>query len=58
MVTVMFLAGEWVGAWLFLSLAFLIALTGVGGLGWYVLRQDARNRAGEEATETEAAEHH
>lgn len=52
------LAGEWVGAWLFLSLAFLVALLGVTGLAWWVLRGDAKNRAGEDALETQAAEQH
>ena len=56
---VLFLVGEWVPAWLFMSLAFLVALGGVIGLGWWVLRGDARNRAAEEtALEHEAAEHH
>lgn len=60
-----FLAGEWVPAWLEMSLAFLVATLGVAGLGWWVLRADARNRAAEEALlddeaaqQTEAAEHH
>lgn len=56
----LFLAGEWVPAWLWMSLAFLVAALGVVGLGYWVLRGDARNRAGEEALEAEpaAAEHH
>jgi Flp pilus assembly protein TadB len=58
MEAVIFLAGEWVGAWLFLSLAFLVAVLGVTGLGWWVLRGDAKNRAADEALETEAAQHH
>ncbi len=54
-----FLAGEWVPAWLWMSVTFLIATLGVAGLGWWVLRGDARNRAAEEAVEGEAAsEHH
>jgi len=40
-------AGEWVPAWLFMSITFLVASLGVVGLGWWVLRGDARNRAGE-----------
>ncbi len=40
-----FLAGEWVNAWLFMSLTFLVATGGVVGLGIWVLRGDARNRA-------------
>jgi hypothetical protein len=55
---VILLAGEWVGAWLFMSLAFLGAVVGVTGLGWWVLRGDAINRAAEEAVETKGAEHH
>ena len=58
-----YLAGEWVPAWLWMSLAFLVATLGVAGLGWWVLRGDARNRAAEEALldeerQTEAVEHH
>jgi hypothetical protein len=41
-----------------MSMAFLVATLGVAGLGWWVLRGDARNRAAEESLETEAAEHH
>ena len=55
---VIFLAGEWVGAWLFMSLTFLVAVIGVTGLGWWVLRGDARNREAEEKLETEVPEHH
>ncbi len=52
------LAGEWVPAWLWMSLTFLVAGIGVGGLGFWVLRGDARNRAAEEAIEREVPEHH
>jgi len=56
---VLFLVGEWVPAWLGMSIAFLVATLGVVGLGWWVLRGDARNRAAEEAAlEAEPAEHH
>ena len=41
----MYLIGEWVNAWLWMSLTFLVAGIGVVGLGWWVLRGDARNRA-------------
>jgi hypothetical protein len=41
------IAGEWVGAWLAMSITFLVAALGVVGLGWWVLRGDARNRAAE-----------
>ena len=47
----MFLAGEWVNAWLFMSITFLVAAVGVVGLGWWVLRGDARNRAAESMLE-------
>lgn len=53
-----FLAGEWVPAWLGMSITFLVAVVGVTGLGWWVLRGDARNREAEDSVETEAAEHH
>ena len=49
-------AGEWVPAWLYLSITFLVASLGVVGLGWWVLRGDARNRAADaqlEKTEPE-----
>jgi hypothetical protein len=58
----MYLAGEWVSAWLAMSVTFLVASGGVVGLGWWVLRGDARNRASEAAlespTEPEATESH
>jgi hypothetical protein len=47
-------AGEWVPAWLAMSVTFLVASLGVVGLGWWVLRGDARNRAAE--TQAEEAE--
>jgi hypothetical protein len=55
---VVFLAGEWVPAWLAMSITFLVAALGVAGLGWWVLRGDARNRAGEEAAEAAATKSH
>ena len=48
-----FLTGEWVPAWLGMSLAFLVAVLGVAGLAWWVLRGSARNRAAQ--AEAEAA---
>jgi hypothetical protein len=54
------LAGEWVPAWLFMSITFLVASLGVVGLGWWVLRGDARNRAAEaelEKTEQPKSSH-
>ena len=55
----LFLSGEWVFAWLGMSLALLVAAGGVIGLGWWVLRGDARNRATEDtAAEQDAATGH
>ena len=51
------LAGEWVYAWLAMSVTFLVAAAGVVGLGFWVLRGDARNRAAEEAVESDTADH-
>jgi hypothetical protein len=48
---VILLAGEWVPAWLYMSITFLVASLGVVGLGWWVLRGDARNRAAESELE-------
>jgi len=48
---VVFLAGEWVPAWLAMSITFLVAGLGVVGLGWWVLCKYALNRAAEEAAE-------
>ena len=45
------LAGEWVPAWLYMSITFLVASLGVVGLGWWVLRGDALNRAAEAEAE-------
>jgi len=53
-----FLAGEWVYAWLAMSITFLVALIGVIGLGFWVLRGDARNRASEETAEAEPPSPH
>jgi hypothetical protein len=50
------LAGEWVPAWLAMTITFAVALLGVAGLGWWVLRGDARNRASEEIEEAEPQE--
>jgi hypothetical protein len=49
--------GEWVAAWLAMSITFLVASLGVVGLGWWVLRGDARNRKGEDVAEAVSAEH-
>jgi hypothetical protein len=55
---VVLLAGEWVAAWLEMSITFLVAGLGVVGLGWWVLRGDARNRAAERSLETPAPPEH
>jgi hypothetical protein len=51
--------GEWVPAFVGMGLAFLVAASGVIGLGWWVLRGDRLNRE-HEAVETtsEGAEAH
>ena len=56
--TLFFLAGEWVYAWLAMSITFLVALGGVAGLGWWVLRGDERNRASENIAEAEPPSPH
>jgi hypothetical protein len=57
---VVVLVGEWVPAWLWMSITFFVALTGVSVLGWWVLRGDAINRKGEESIQPEGStpEHH
>ena len=55
---VTYLAGEWVPAWLGMSVTFLVASLGVVGLGWWVLRSNARNRAADEAAERAETEAH
>jgi hypothetical protein len=57
MVAVIFLAGEWVNAWLLMSLAFLVGVLGVTGLGYWVLRGEALNRAADEALEATEPPH-
>jgi hypothetical protein len=52
------LAGEWVPAWLWMSMTFLVAALGVVGLGWWVMRGDARNRAAERAAENATKPEH
>jgi hypothetical protein len=41
-----------------MSTAFLVAVLGVAGLGWWVVRGDAINRRGEEALESEGSDSH
>jgi hypothetical protein len=55
---VIFLVGEWVPAWLGMSVTFLVAALGVVGLGWWVLRKDKLNRTGEESLEQPKDIHH
>ena len=52
------LAGEWVSAWLEMSVTFLVAGLGVTGLGWWVLRGDRINRAAEASLEAPTAPEH
>ncbi|MDQ6879491.1 MAG: hypothetical protein M3082_17705 [Candidatus Dormibacteraeota bacterium] len=52
------LIGEWVPAWLYMSVTFLVASLGVVGLGWWVLRGDALNRAAETEAEEAATPDH
>jgi hypothetical protein len=54
----MYLVGEWVNAWLFMSITFLVAALGVVGLGWWVLRGDARNRSAEAMLENPTPSEH
>lgn len=55
---VIYLIGEWIPAWFFMSVAFLVATLGVVGLGWWVMRGDSRNRRFEDHGSEEAAEPH
>jgi hypothetical protein len=55
---VIVLIGEWVPAWVAFSITFLIATLGVAGLGWWVLRGDARNRTADGLDEPETKESH
>jgi hypothetical protein len=41
-----------------MSLTFLVAALGVVGLGWWVLRGDARNRRSEDIEEVETHDLH
>jgi hypothetical protein len=54
---VVFLTGEWWVAWAYMSLALLVASIGVVGLGWWVVRGDARNRRQESGAAEDVAEH-
>jgi hypothetical protein len=41
---VIYLIGEWIPAWGWMSIAFLVATLGVVGLGFWVMRADHLNR--------------
>ena len=51
-------SGEWVNAWLWMSITFLVGALGVTGLGWWVLRGDRLNRTGESRHEPPADKEH
>ncbi len=54
-----YLIGEWIPAWAYMSLAFLVAVGGVVGLGWWVLKGDSQNRRFEDVPAAEeSAEQH
>jgi hypothetical protein len=52
---VRYLIGEWIPAWGYMSLAFLVATAGVVALGWFVLRADSINRRFEDLSSEEPA---
>ncbi len=54
---VIYLVGEWWTAWLYMSVAFLVAAAGVVGLGWWVLRGESKNRRFDAMPPEETAEH-
>lgn len=54
---VIYLIGEWIPAWLFMSVAFLVATLGVVGLGWWVMRGDSRNRRFDDVSEEPTGPH-
>jgi hypothetical protein len=56
-VDVLYLYGEWITAASFMALAFLVAVGGVFGLGWWVMRGDALNRRHEVSDEERAQQH-
>jgi hypothetical protein len=55
---VIYLIGEWIPAWGWMSLAFLVATLGVGGLGFWVLRGDYLNRRFDDVSSEESVSHH
>lgn len=52
-----YLVGEWIPAWAYMSLAFLVAALGVVGLAWWVLKGDRINRRFEAMPPEETPEH-
>jgi len=55
---VIYLIGEWIPAWGWMSLAFLVATLGVVGLGWWVMRADHLNRRFDDASTEERSGPH
>jgi hypothetical protein len=55
---VFYLIGEWVPAWAWMSLAFLVAFLGVAGLGFFVLLKEQVNRRFEDAGSEESPNPH
>ena len=53
-----YLIGEWIPAWGWMSLAFLVATLGVGGLGLWVMRADHLNRRFDDAPSEESVSPH
>ena len=55
---VSYLIGEWIPAWGWMSLAFLVATLGVAGLGFFVLRKDQVNRRFDDVASEEPTNPH
>jgi hypothetical protein len=55
---VVYLIGEWIPAWGWMSIALVVALAGVLGLGWWVLKGDAENRRFDDGSSEESASQH
>ena len=53
-----YLIGEWIPAWGWMSLAFLVATLGVAGLGFFVLRKDQVNRRFDDVASEEPTNPH
>lgn len=54
----MYLIGEWIPAWGWMSIAFLVATLGVVGLGFWVLRGDYLNRRLDDTASEESVTRH